>query len=105
MSKKQKITNDNLSRVTRGIKVPNKDLEILRLNFPHCFNKDGNFDIAKFQQQLNTQNIKLTTEKESYGLEWLGKSYARLLASDPVTTLLKADETHNAKVENAKTCL
>ncbi|MCB0540672.1 MAG: site-specific DNA-methyltransferase, partial [Bacteroidetes bacterium] len=36
-----------------------------------------------------------------YGLDWLGKSYARLLASDPATTLLKADESHNAKPENA----
>jgi adenine-specific DNA-methyltransferase len=57
--------------------------------------------MVKFQQQLNTQHLELTTEKESYGLDWLGKSYARLLASDPATTLLKADETHNSKPENA----
>jgi adenine-specific DNA-methyltransferase len=88
-------------KITTNIKVPNKDLEALRLNFPHCFDKNGIFDIAKFQQQLNNQNLELTTEKESYGLDWLGKSYARLLASDPATTLLKADETHNSKPENA----
>jgi adenine-specific DNA-methyltransferase len=93
MSKEQKITTD--------IKVPKKDLEILKTHFSHCFDKDGKFDIVKFQQQLNTQNIELTFEKESYGLDWLGKSYARLLASDPATTLLKADETHNSKPENA----
>jgi adenine-specific DNA-methyltransferase len=73
-------------------------LEILKTHFSHCFDKDGKFDIAKFQQQLNTQNLELTTEKESYGLEWLGKSYARLLASDPATTLLRADETHNSQL-------
>lgn len=39
MSKEQKITTD--------IKVPNKDLEALRLNFPHCFDKDGNFQLEK----------------------------------------------------------
>ncbi len=33
-------------------------------------------------------------------MDWLGKSYARLLASDPATTLFKADEAHNAKDEN-----
>ncbi|MCK9161695.1 MAG: site-specific DNA-methyltransferase [Arcobacteraceae bacterium] len=92
MSNEQKVTND--------IKVPNKDLEILKTHFSHCFDKDGKFDIVKFQSQLNTQNLELTTEKESYGLEWLGKSYARLLASDPATTLLKADENHNSKPEN-----
>lgn len=91
MSKEQKITTD--------IKVPNKDLEALRINFPHCFDKDGNFQLEKFKNNLTEKEINFSTE--SYGLDWLGKSYARLLASDPATTLLKADETHNAKPENA----
>lgn len=91
MSKEQKITND--------IKVPNKDLEALRLHFPHCFDKDGNFQLEKFKANLTEKEINFSTE--SYGLDWLGKSYARLLASDPATTLLKADETHNSKPENA----
>lgn len=91
MSKEQKITND--------IKVPNKDLEALRMNFPHCFDKDGNFQLEKFKNNLTENEINFSTE--SYGLDWLGKSYARLLASDPATTLLKADETHNGKPENA----
>ncbi|MBS1628709.1 MAG: site-specific DNA-methyltransferase [Bacteroidetes bacterium] len=91
MSKEQKITND--------IKVPNKDLEALRINFPHCFDKDGNFQLEKFKANLTEKEINFSTE--SYGLDWLGKSYARLLASDPATTLLKADETHNSKPENA----
>jgi adenine-specific DNA-methyltransferase len=91
MSKEQKITTD--------IKVPNKDLEALRINFPHCFDKDGNFQLEKFKNNLTEKEINFSTE--SYGLDWLGKSYARLLASDPATTLLKADETHNSKPENA----
>ncbi len=91
MSKEQKITTD--------IKVPNKDLEALRLNFPHCFDKEGNFQLKKFKNNLTEKEINFSTE--SYGLDWLGKSYSRLLASDPATTLLKADETHNSKPENA----
>lgn len=91
MSKEEKITNN--------IKVPNKDLEALRLNFPHCFDKDGNFQLEKFKANLTEKEINFSTE--SYGLDWLGKSYARLLASDPATTLLKANESHNAKPENA----
>lgn len=90
MSNEQKVTND--------IKVSNNDLEALRLNFPHCFDKDGNFQFEKFKNNLSEKEINFSTE--SYGLDWLGKSYARLLASDPATTLLKADETHNAKPEN-----
>jgi len=91
MSKEEKITNN--------IKVPNKDLEALRLNFPHCFDKDGNFQLEKFKANLTEKEINFSTE--SYGLDWLGKSYARLLASDPATTLLKADEIHNSKPENS----
>ncbi|MCX6319709.1 MAG: site-specific DNA-methyltransferase [Bacteroidetes bacterium] len=91
MSNEQKITNN--------IKVPNKDLEALRLNFPHCFDKDGNFQLEKFKANLTEKEINFSTE--NYGIDWLGKSYARLLASDPATTLLKADETHNSKPENA----
>lgn len=91
MNKEQKITTD--------IKVPNKDLETLKIHFPHCFDKDGNFQLEKFKNSLTEKEVSFSTE--SYGLDWLGKSYARLLASDPATTLLKADETHNTKPENA----
>ena len=90
MNKEQKITNN--------IKVPNKDLEVLKKHFPHCFDKNGNFDIEKFKQQLSENEIDFY--KESYGMDWLGKSYARLLASDEATTLLKEDEGFNQKDEN-----
>lgn len=90
MSKEQKVTTE--------IKVPNNDLENLRKIFPQCFDKDGNFQLEKFKLNLTEKDINFSTE--SYGLDWLGKSYARLLASDPATTLLKADESHNSKEEN-----
>ena len=89
----------NEEKITNNIKVPNKDLEALRWHFPQCFDKDGNFQLEKFKANLAEKEIDFSTE--SYGLDWLGKSYARLLASDPATTLLQADETHNAKPENA----
>lgn len=90
MSNKQKVTTE--------IKVMSKDMENLRRSFPQCFDKEGNFQLEKFKQNLNEKEINFSTE--SYGLDWLGKSYSRLLASDPATTLLKADETHNQKKEN-----
>ncbi len=89
---------NNEQKVTNEIKAPNKDLVNLRKDFPQCFDKDGNFQLEKFTLNLNEKEINFSTE--SYGLDWLGKSYARLLASDPATTLLKADEAHNKKDEN-----
>jgi len=89
---------DRVSIVTNNIKPVNDDLAKLKQHFPHCFDKDGNFQLEKFKNNLTENEINFSTE--SYGLDWLGKSYARLLASDPATTLLKADESHNAKPEN-----
>lgn len=90
MSKEQKITGN--------IQPPNKDLEILKQNFPSCFDKNGEFDFEKFKIQLSKNEINFS--KESYGMDWLGKSYARLLATDEATTLLKEDETFNQKEKN-----
>ena len=90
MSKEQKITGN--------IQPPNKDLEILKKNFPNCFDKNGDLDFEKFKTQLSKNEINFS--KESYGMDWLGKSYARLLATDETTTLLKEDEKFNQKDEN-----
>ena len=90
MSKEQKTTGN--------ITPPNKDLETLKNNFPNCFDKNGSFDFEKFKKQLSKNEINFS--KESYGMDWLGKSYARLLATDETTTLLKEDETFNQKEEN-----
>jgi len=90
MNKEQKVTGN--------IQPPNKDLEILKQNFSNCFDKNGAFDFEKFKKQLSATKINFS--KESYGMDWLGKSYARLLATDETTTLLKEDETHNLKTEN-----
>lgn len=90
MSEEQKITGN--------IQPPNKDLEILKQNFPNCFDKNGDFDFKKFKTQLSATDINFS--KESYGMDWLGKSYARLLATDEATTLLKEDETFNQKEQN-----
>ncbi len=90
MNKEQKITNN--------IKAKNKDMEVLKKHFSHCFTKDGKFDFEKFKQELVENEIDFY--KESYGMDWLGKSYARLLASDEATTLLKEDKDFNQKEEN-----
>ena len=74
-------------RTTTNIKLNNTNIEILKNNFPQCFDKNGDFQIEKFQNELKDNEINFS--KESYGIDWLGKSYSRLLASDEATTLLR----------------
>jgi len=83
---------------TRNIKTTNKTLEKLKKDFSHCFDKTRNFDFDKLKKELSQNEVNFS--KESYGMDWLGKSYARLLASDEATTLLKEDEDWNKKQEN-----
>ena len=90
-------------KVTENIKLENNDLEILKKNFWHCFDKIGNFDFNKFKEQLSQKEINFS--KESYSMDWLGKSYARLLASDNAKTSLKEDEEWNKKNTNSKNLL
>jgi adenine-specific DNA-methyltransferase len=47
----------------------NKNLEILRKHFSHCFDKNGNFDFEKFKKELSENEVDFS--KESYGLDWL----------------------------------
>ena len=80
--------------------LPNtKQMETLKENFPSCFKKDGSFDIERFKEYLSD---KLTISNEGYELKFLGKNYARLLASIDTTTVIVPDEEHNVKPENMK---
>ncbi|MCK5475647.1 MAG: site-specific DNA-methyltransferase [Candidatus Pacebacteria bacterium] len=92
------VGNMNKQQTTNNIKISNKDTEILKKHFSHCFDKSGDFDFEKFKKELSKNEIDFS--KESYGMDWLGKSYARLLASDETTTLLKEDKKFNKKQEN-----
>lgn len=74
-----------------------KQIEVLKENFPACFNADGSFDIERFKEYLSD---KLMVSNEGYELKFLGKNYARLLASIDTTTVIVPDEEHNNKPEN-----
>lgn len=83
-------TNENV--------LPNdKELAVLRENFPACFHSDGSFDIERFKEYLVD---KVAVTNEGYELKFLGKNYARLLASLDTTTVIVPDEEHNSKSEN-----
>lgn len=85
--------------LTSNLAAANKNLAVLKEHFGHCFDKQGNFLMEKFRAELEAGELNFS--KESYGLDWLGRSYARLLASDAATTLLKEDVAFNQKPENA----
>lgn len=72
-----------------------KQLAILKKHFPNCFDRNGNFIQERMLEVVNDSEIELS--KESYSLNWLGKSYSRLLANLPPCTLMKEDNDHNSK--------
>ncbi|WP_240638278.1 site-specific DNA-methyltransferase, partial [Neisseria meningitidis] len=72
--------------------------EQLKKLFPACFDADGNFLIDRLQAEIAPQT---DIGREFYEMNWLGKSYARLLRNLPPETLISEDKTHNAKPENA----
>lgn len=80
--------------------LPNeKEMQVLKENFPACFKNDGTFDIERFKEYLSD---RINVTNEGYELKFLGKNYARLLASMDTTTVITPDEEHNNKPENKK---
>lgn len=92
--------------------------QVLKEYFPQCFDKNGDLMPHKLQEaildlaqennaQANTATQDLENEaafslsKESYSLNWLGKSYAKLLRHLPTHTLIAQDSAHNAQPQNA----
>lgn len=92
--------------------------QVLKEYFPQCFDKNGDLMPQKLQEaildlaqennaQTNTATQDLENEaafslsKESYSLNWLGKSYAKLLRHLPTHTLIAQDSAHNAQPQNA----
>lgn len=73
------------------------EMKKLKEVIPQCFNEDNTFDMEKFQSLLKG---KINIRNEGYGLHFLGKSYARMLASLDTETVITPNEEHNAKDEN-----
>lgn len=79
------------------VAINEKQMQVLREHFPSCF-RDGEFDIERFKEYLGNS---LAVNSEGYELRFLGKNYARLLASIDPATVIVPDVEHNAKPENA----
>lgn len=106
VEKKKEITPLNSYKIMKKEKtfdnssatINSTQMKVLKTNFPQCFDKNGDFIPHRMQEVVNKDAINLS--KESYTLNWLGKSYARLLANEASLTLLKEDTEHNQKTEN-----
>lgn len=81
-----------------NITANSSQLAQLQALFPHCFDANGQFLLEKFQAEIAAQ---IDISREFYSLNWLGKSYARLLRNLPPETFIAEDPEHNAKPENA----
>ncbi|NLM17416.1 MAG: site-specific DNA-methyltransferase [Candidatus Riflebacteria bacterium] len=80
-----------------NISANDHEINFLKKHFPGCFDKDGKFDIERFKSYIND---KIDIKNEGYELKFLGKNYARLLASLDTTTIITPDKAHNEKPEN-----
>lgn len=76
----------------------NERLALLKQHFPNCFDKNGAFLPEKMVEELHAKGI--ATQKEGYSLNWLGKSYAKVLKDTPPETLLAENIEHNQQPEN-----
>ncbi|WP_233143595.1 site-specific DNA-methyltransferase [Aggregatibacter actinomycetemcomitans] len=81
-----------------GVSANSAQLTQLKALFPNCFDVSGQFLLEKFQSEIAEQ---ADISREFYEMNWLGKSYAKLLRNLPPETLLCEDKNHNAKPENA----
>lgn len=80
-----------------GVTLNGKEMSVLRENFPACFRADGSFDITRFSEFLKD---KIDISHEGYELKFLGKNYAKMLASLDTETVIVPDEEHNSLLEN-----
>jgi len=72
--------------------------ELLKEVLPSCFDGEGNLLIEKVEELARREGVEIS--RESYGLEWLGKSYSRVVATEPPRVLLKEDPEWNGREEN-----
>lgn len=87
----------NIEKSNESVAINNKEIAILKEHFPACFKIDGSFDIERFKEDLND---KVDVVHEGYELKFLGKSYAKLLASVDTTTVITPNTAHNNLEEN-----
>lgn len=86
----------DIIEANNNVAVGAKEIEILKEHFPACF-RNGAFDVERLKEYIKD---KVNVTEEGYELRFLGKNYARLLASLDTTTVIVPDAEHNNLPEN-----
>lgn len=82
----------------KNVQLNDKVLVKLHADFPQCFTNEGKFNLETFCDLVSEHADVI---HESYGLDFLGKSYASLIANTDTETVILPDEENNSKPENA----
>lgn len=77
--------------------IDTEKVEALKKIIPGCFDKEGKLDIELLKKELK-DDIDFT--KESFELNFLGKSYAKMIAGLDTETVLEPDVEHNGEDVN-----
>ena len=94
---KRRVMIKDIMAQNEKVQPNDRIMSKLHADFPQCFNKEGQFDMEKFQQLVQTE---VDVTHEGYELNFLGKNYANLIASTETETVIQPDLEHNAKPEN-----
>lgn len=87
----------DIEKSNENVAINDKEIAVLKEHFPACFKVDGSFDLERFKEELKD---KVDIVHEGYELKFLGKSYAKLLASIDTTTVITPNTEHNNLPEN-----
>lgn len=79
------------------VKVNSREVQLLKEHFGGCFNNEGKFDLEKFRAMIGDE---INIVEENQGFNFLGKSYARMIANQESLTVIRPDDEHNRKPEN-----
>lgn len=88
----------NTFKDNENIKVNSREVTKMKSVFPQFFDNQGNFRFEQFEEMLKESEVDLN--KEGYGLDFLGKSYAKYESSLETETVITPDTEHNKLEEN-----
>lgn len=86
------MISDN-QKFNKTIQPNSAFLSDLKIKLPEFFAENGSFDIDKFKNQLDDNNINV--QSEGYQLDFIGKGYARRQAGEMSTTVIVPDKKQN----------
>lgn len=81
-----------------NVKANTDFLNNLKEKLPEFFADSGSFDLEKFKENLQRNNIDELSS--GYRLDFIGKNYAKKQAGEKPTSVIVPDQDHNKKTEN-----